>query len=312
MTDSTDNTNITSATDTASQSPVVAAPEGTIDVPSSSSSDLSTLLASLPDELKDEPSLKNVKDTTTLVKNYINAQKMIGNSIRIPRQDDPQEMKDSFFAKLKDVPGIVKLPTPGNKAEQEALFSAMGRPMTADGYKIEPPEGAAISDDVSNAFKGLAHQIGLSQNQVKAVADFQFKLEAAARVQNEEEVKQTKEILSQEWGKDYDNRINAVKELLNTYSNKFPEHAASLADNRLINNPVVLLMAAELAKTYKEKGLITESNNLKFGLTPEEAREKISEVRQNPELYKAYTDDRHPNHKAIVEKMQQYYNAAHS
>ncbi len=276
------------------------------------STDLSTLLSGLPEELRSDPSLSNVKDSATLVKNYINAQKMIGNSIRIPRQDDPQEMKDSFFNKLKDIPGIVKLPTPGNKAEQDALFAAMGRPMTADGYKIEAPEGQQVSDDVANAFKGLAHNIGLSQNQVKAISDFQFKLEAQARLQNAEEVKATTETLKAEWGKDFDNRISAVKELISTYGAKYPDQAAALADSRIINNPVVLMAFADLAKTYKERGMLAGNSQVKFGLTPDEAREKILEVRGNPELYKAYTDDRHPNHKAIVDKMQQYYNAASS
>ncbi len=184
--------------------------------------------------------------------------------------------------------------------------------MTSEGYKIEAPEGQAVSEDVAKAFKGLAHQIGLSQNQVKAVSDFQFKLETQARLQNAEQVKSATQVLKQEWGTDFDNRINGVKELISTYSSKFPEHAANLVDNPIMNNPVVLLMAAELAKTYKEAGTLAGSNSVKFGLTPDEAREKIQEVRGNPELFKAYTDDRHPNHKATVDKMQQYYNAASS
>lgn len=274
--------------------------------------DIQTLMNELPEDLKSDPSLANVKDTTTLVKNYINAQRMIGNSIRIPRQDDPQELKDAFYTKLKDVPGLVKLPTQGNKAEQDALFSALGRPMTAEGYKIEAPKDLPVSEDISKAFKGLAYNIGLSQNQVKAISDFQFSLEGELMKQNQAQVAATKEILSQEWGKEYDNRINAVKELINTYASKYPEQAESLINSQIANNPVVMLMAAELAKTYKEKGLITEKSPLQWGLTPDEAHEKISEVRGNPELMKAYLDDRHPNHKAVVEKMQQYYSARHS
>ncbi len=307
MTDET-NSQVTEAPVAAESNPAVA--ESVKADIASTSLDFNSILSSLPEDLRSDPSLSTIKDTSTLVKNYINAQKMIGNSVRIPRQDDPQELKDSFFAKLKDVPGIMKIPT--NEAEQQALFSALGRPISADGYALNAPEGAEFDPNIINEFKGVAHKLGLSNNQAAALVNFQLQQEGKARAANEAEVAATTALLSKEWGSEYTNRINAVKELISTYSNKFPDQAAALVDNRVMNNPVVLMMAAELAKTYKEQGLIKESNTLQWGLTPEEAREKILEVKNNPELSKAYFDDRHPNHKAIVDKMQQYYNASHS
>ena len=47
--------------------------------------------SSLPEDLREEASLADIKDVGSLAKSYVNAQRMLGSSIRIPGQDAGEE-----------------------------------------------------------------------------------------------------------------------------------------------------------------------------------------------------------------------------
>ena len=68
---------------------------------------------SLPDDLRDDPSLKSIQDVPGLAKSFIHAQKMVGAD---------------------------KIPVPTEHATKEdwdAVYSKLGRPATPDDYKVE-------------------------------------------------------------------------------------------------------------------------------------------------------------------------------
>ena len=99
-----------------------------------STSDIS-FLDSLPEDLRSESSLQSFKDTGALAKSYINAQKLIGSSVRIPADDASPEAKQEFLNKIKGIDGVVVKPT--GDEEKGDFFNKLGRPEDKEGYKLQ-------------------------------------------------------------------------------------------------------------------------------------------------------------------------------
>ena len=75
------------------------------------------------------------------------------------------------------------------------------------------------------------------------------------------------------------------------------------------NDPDVLKAFANIARTtMADKDLAGPSGGTQMALTPEEARSEASTIMAHP----AYTDRRHPEHAAMVRKVQGLFNQAYS
>ena len=107
--------------------------------------------ASLPEDLRTDPSLTDIKDVGNLAKSYINGQKLIGkNRIALPDEKATDE-------------------------EMSAFYSQVGRPEKSDGYQFgdrpELPEGMEYDEGFETQFKDMAYQSGLSAKQAKAIQE---------------------------------------------------------------------------------------------------------------------------------------------
>ena len=104
--------------------------------------------SSLPDELKNDATLQNFKDVESLAKTVVHQQKVLGSRIPIPKTDE----------------------------EKSELYSKLGRPENSEQYEINIPDThkSYFQDDDVKQFKNVAHQIGLNNDQVKAIMDFQM------------------------------------------------------------------------------------------------------------------------------------------
>lgn len=113
----------------------------------------------LPEDIRQEKCLDNVKHIGTLAKNYVNAQKMVGaNKIAIPGENATQAELDEFYNKL-------------------------GRPEKAESYSTDGiilPQGIQLDSDTIKEFKEFAHQNGLSQKVFAAAVAFDAARAASA------------------------------------------------------------------------------------------------------------------------------------
>tara|TARA_S200002703_G_scaffold141508_1_gene133420 strand:+ start:349 stop:597 length:249 start_codon:yes stop_codon:yes gene_type:complete len=74
------------------------------------------------------------------------------------------------------------------------------------------------------------------------------------------------------------------------------------------NNPIVLEAFANIAKkTMADKDLAGRETARSQILTPEEARSEAASIMSHP----AYTDRHHPEHAAMVKKVQQLFEKAY-
>lgn len=242
----------------------------------------------LPEELRDEPSLMNYKDIGSMAKSLVNAQKELGSRIRIPGPDASKEARAEFNKKLETVPGVVAIPDPNDKEAMDAFLTKMGRPETPEGYQVElDPEVTkyvpGLKDKVPE-FKVLAHQLGLNKQQAAALVNFETSQTEKVIDKMLTEKEATTNLLKESWGSDYDNRLGAASDTFRHMSSKYPDAVKSLLNGMEGNNPVVLEMAAALGKAYKESGIITGTREVNFGVTPDEAKHRIAELRSNPDF----------------------------
>lgn len=264
----------------------------------------------LSDDLKSDSSIQDFKDLDGLVKSYKSSQSMLGSSIRIPSEDASDEVKNEFYSKLKEVPGITKLPDFDNPEEVASFYNQLGRPESSDKYEFNFSEDMAVDNESLNQFKELAHSIGLTNEQAKKLAEFESNRYNQYNERLTESKQNAESTLKEVWGNDYNNRLAGAKEVIKMYGDKFPDAVQELVSGPAGNNPAFLSMLSELYGSLKESGTVNMSNsNLNYGMSAEEAKMKIQDIMGNPSH--AYFNDSDPNHKDAVSKMSKLFEAAY-
>ena len=211
--------------------------------------------------IKDHPSLKDFKGPEDLAKSWVHAQSMIGKE---------------------------KIPLPGKNAtaqDWEAVFDRLGRPKTADGYKI--PEdylpAELRSPEQVEQFKGVAHGLGLLPHQVdglyKWFADMQVGQLNAQSEGLETAKGEAESSLRKEWGYAYDQNVLNANKVLAQFCT--PEEKAHI-DSRYGNDPAMIRLLANVGKRMSEDGII--GKGVGSYLSPEDALAEIKKIEANPAL----------------------------
>jgi len=148
-------------------------------------------LDGLDEDLRGYAELKGFKDRETVLNAYRNLEKFTGA---------PADK-------------LLKLPDENDKEAVNAFLEKLGRPKTADGYKINIPQGQ--NDKLAKAMAPLFFDAGLSQKQVeKLVAGWNTMQEAEAKVieQQAAEYAAAQEAeLKKEWGGRYTENLELAK-----------------------------------------------------------------------------------------------------
>ncbi len=101
--------------------------------------------ASLPEDIRDNQLIHNANSIESLAKTAIHAQSMIGAD---------------------------KVPVPGKWANDDdwnTVYTKLGKPESAEGYKLELKEGTQVDKDIEGWYRGLAHKAGLNDRQANTI-----------------------------------------------------------------------------------------------------------------------------------------------
>ena len=244
-----------------------------------SESDNQDWKSTLSEDLRNDPTLKNFKDVESLAKTVVHQQKQMGNRIPIPKTPE----------------------------EHMEVYNKLGRPETADKYEVAVPETHTeyIGEDQINQFKNVAHNIGLNNEQVKQLIDFQVKnIDAQAqRYQTDIAVQKqhTEESLKKEWGHEYDMNVRNARRALQVYGD--PE-ITELMNGEAGHIPAVVKMFARLGKDVTEDmAQNTQNNNL--ATSPLDAQQEITDIMDDGEH--PYHNGKHREHLQAVEHMRQLH-----
>ena len=235
-------------------------------------------LESLPEELRNEPSLRTFTDPGALAKSYVNAQRMIGaDKIAIPSKSaTPDEWKE--------------------------LYTKLGAPAEVGGYEFEGD--APLADEYMNSFREHALNAGLNPNQANQMMAFVKNTVDGVNSGYEKGAEEAKyaaeQELREEFGQAFDQRLElaqmAARDLLGG-TNIFDE--IQLSDGRMLgDHPDIIKMFSNLASQIGEDNLAGETTELI--MTPEEASSQITEMTlpNTP-----YWDKMHPEHGTFVNEV---------
>ncbi len=243
---------------------------------------------SLPDDLKNEPSLKLINDVSGLAKSYVSAQKLVGAD---------------------------KIPVPSKHATEEDwknVYHKLGLPQDVKDYDVKVKEGISIDKEFNDRFKSTAHKAGILPKQAQALADWFGEENSKAETTVLAEFKKDQDLrmnaLKEKWGAAADERIQGAKQLISELAS--PELVKYLNDSGLGGEPRVVEIFAELHNKYmKEAGEKGGRPNAEPVMTPKEAQSEINTVMSQVSTHPYFIKD-HPNHKAAVAEMQHLYKMA--
>jgi len=242
----------------------------------------------LPDDLKSEKSLESFKDVGGLAKSYVEGQKLIGSSVRVPKDDATPEEWTEFHTK-------------------------MGRPDDIAGYefvKPEMPDGVNWDEGMVDWFGKTAHEAGLSKAQagklMQSWNDNQFSQVHEAQKTMKNELAG----LQESWGDQFDGRVElglrGIERLLP--AEEVTQLKTLMDSSGVGNHPLMLKYAYQVGKMLKEDGYIIGDG--KGGvLGAESAKARIAEI--NADQKHAHWNPDAPGHKEAVGEMARLFQTAY-
>lgn len=232
--------------------------------------------STLPEDIRDSETLKEIPGINELAKGYINAQQLVGNSIRIPSENASEEDRKSFYGKLMEkVPGLVPMPGSDDEEGQKVLWTKLGKPETDAHYTL--PESAKDIPDISD-FKKLAHQANLTQSQFETIIGGLAASVGERTLQENIDYEKGMRDLKVEWGLAYEDNIKTVDAVIR--ATNAPDHVKeAAADGKL--SPEDLRWYHSVAKQLGSEGMNFDNVNLKTRMTPREAQAQIDEINRN-------------------------------
>lgn len=237
-----------------------------------------SFLESLPEEIRNEPSLRTFTDPGALAKSYVNAQRMIGAD---------------------------KIALPGKSATDDdwrEVYTRLGAPTDIKGYNFDGD--VPLEQNYLNSFKEHALTAGLNTRQANQMMNF---VRDTIQGMNEATSKSTEEALyageqelRQEYGQAFEQRLQmaqmAAKQLLGG-TDLLDE--ITLSDGRMLgDHPDIIRMFSNIANMIGEDNLAGDTTELI--MTPEEASRQIAEMtrRDGP-----YWDKMHPEHETYIQEV---------
>lgn len=247
----------------------------------------------IPEDLKGDSAFEGVADLPSLVKSYVNAQRMIGkDKVALPGENATEEELNEFYSKL-------------------------GRPESPDKYGFKPPEelpeGYSVQEELVKEFSEQAHKHGLTTAQAKHLFDWFVGKQASEYQAFNEHLSTSQQeavdSLKQEWGRAFDERVGLAKQAVAKFGGD--ELKTYLDESGLGNHPSLIKAFAEVGKLLKEDGAPPGSGSTSFTMSAEEARMEIAQLQANKEFMQQYNNDMNPGHKEAVERMQKLFKHAY-
>ena len=253
---------------------------------------------SLPAELQGAPQLKDVKDIGSLAKQFIDQQRFLGNSIRIPGEDAGEPGRREFREKLMKADPTLTIRPDATNAEMMAEFWEMaGVPRDESGYEIG--EDAGESEESAKEIRARAKKYGMTKSGFDLMVRDRLVLKQAGEQRAQETMAADAKSLATEWGASTEARTADVKKFAEAMG--LPqEFQKALAAGRVGSEWIKALDGI-----VKQFGGLSEGKQIAFQAggsipaSPTEIRSKINEIMANP----IYQNNRHPEFKNLVNKV---------
>lgn len=284
------------------------------------------VVATIPQDLSNDPSLANFNTIGDLVKGHVELSKKPvewtsgldeGQKTLLTAKGwkTPADILKSY-SDIEKYMGHDKIAMPRKGAdgkyepgELERVLNTLGVPTDAKNYKTSAefklPDGVSLDATQLEAFKVGAQKQGFLPHQFSFVMDqLSAMLTKGAKDREEANNKSFNEAslgLRSKWGVAYDDKMKLANRVLNTFGDKTK---GSEIVSKYGNDPYIVEILANIGESLSEEGLskVGISGDL---LTPDAAQMEINKIKADPKH--AYFNASHPEHKFWVDKMEELY-----
>lgn len=239
-----------------------------------------------PDEYKSNSNVTKYKTQEEFLKGYVNLNKKIGEK------------------------GLTK---PETDEDWNNAYNFLGKPETIEGYEYTPgeelPDELKLNEQMATSFKAVAHEIGLNPNQYeKLMGSYMAMNEQGFKTRQEQEqanLLTSEKNLKEKWGQAYDQNIELAQNIVKKHDNG--GELTKLLETPLVNgsslgnNPALLNMLANIAKTTMEDGgLVGRGAGIP---TSEDLEAELGKLINHP----AYLDGNNPEHNQVAKQVSNIY-----
>lgn len=246
--------------------------------------------ATLPDDIRDDPSLASITDVSGLAKGFIHGQKLIG---------------------------MDRIPVPGKDSGPEAwetVYDRLGRPADPGDYTLEVPkelaEAGVFDPELDKRFRAAAHQAGLNQAQISSLHGWFLAATEETIKGLDRDAETTRTELEASLRKEYGAALPQKKELARRAAAALGGEAVVDALEEGIGGLALMRFLANAGAQMGEDELIGEGDNKGFVLTPSQAQAEIDAKKRDAAFQKAYNEATDPGHMSAVKEMQRLYEFA--
>lgn len=225
--------------------------------------------------------------------------------------DDPMKAVEAY-KNLEKFHGVsedklIKLPKDGEPLDP--VYDRLGRPESPDKYEINLPDGTQIDESYVNGAKELAYKIGLNNEQMQALAEYQatFEAQAMQEMQKQTAAQQEADLkaLEKEWGKAFEERAELGRRFI---KNNLPDDAdkGALLDaiEAAIGTANTLRLFGNAGQKFAQDSVPQSEGDRPFGYTPQQAladkQALMNELKADPARLANYNRQVGPDY----EKMQ--------
>ena len=237
---------------------------------------------SLPEDIREDPSLQPLQDVNALAKSYVHSQKMLGAD---------------------------KVVVPGKYAtsdEWRSFYHKAGLPQEVNDYEVTSAN-TDVDEEFFNDYKEASHKAGVLPSQAQEMFNW-YMDKANSEVERQEtedqhSIENSLKTLQTDWGNAYEVKLNAARNAVNHFGDDGLKDY--LDSSGLGNNPNLIKVFSKIGETLSDDSFKGDSNPGNYGRTPEQAQAEINEIMADPKH--PYFDKQHPNHKKALEDMQRLF-----
>lgn len=202
---------------------------------------------------------------------------------------DPADLAVGY-RNLEKLLGSEKVPLPKGAEDKEGwsrVYDALGRPKAADDYKLPVPEGG--SPEFAKAAAGKFHELGLSANQAQALTEW-YNSQAAEQMgaqtqQSAQKVEADLQALKGEWGQAWSENVSLGQRAAKEFG--LDADKLNAMENALGTGEMLKLMA-RIGRGLTEHSFEGGKSTQGFGMTPDAAKARISQLREDREWSTRY------------------------
>lgn len=203
---------------------------------------------------------------------------------------------------------------PAKDADQSTIdqfYRKLGVPESPQGYELQFGEGVQVDDKMVEFGKNTFHKANLTPQQAQIVSDEWNKMVAEQGAAFAEEDRQQNEQaldeLKSRWGAELDRNKAAGQRVVQSLG--LSTDLVQRVEGAMGSAAVVELLAT-IGRKSDEGGFTGGSNtdpNDPSTMSAQQAQEKITQLRSDPEFEKRYTDKNHPAHQEAVKQIERLF-----